>query len=168
MGKDCEDSFHPSASMCVDRIRIDALARFPSLHVHAEDEEPHAERSFTKERGQLDPGDQLGCKPRRQEVREAIDQVGQAVKRQQNADGFGKKGRPMHQVGHADDVEAKEHRVDAVVNRRQTQGQICQRIQLCCRKSTRMVIAAEKDQRCELIDEAGGLNGGCDQDEEHV
>jgi hypothetical protein len=60
----------------------------------------------------------MGCKLRCQEVREAIDQVGQAVDRQQDADGSGKERRPEHQVRRAEDVEAKEQRVDAVVDRR--------------------------------------------------
>src|SRR5205823_282899 len=62
----------------------------------------------------------------------------------------------------------KEHRVDAVVDPRQDDGQVRQRLQLCRRKSARIGSAAQKDQRCELVQEAGGLDGGRDQDEERV
>src|SRR5919206_3700620 len=61
----------------------------PSLDVDAHDEEPQAERSFTDERGELDPGDQVGREPWCQDVGEAVDQVGHAVDHQQDTDGSG-------------------------------------------------------------------------------
>jgi len=54
------------------------------------------------------------------------------------------------------------------VDPRQDGGQVRQRLQLCRRKSARRGSAAQKDQRCELVEEAGGLDGRRDQDEERV
>src|SRR5205807_2987944 len=112
------------------------------------------ERSFTKERRQLDPWNQLRCEAWCQHGREAIDEVGQAVDRQQDSDGSGNELRLVHQVRHEEDVEAKEDGVDVVIDRRKVARQVGKRLQLSRRKSIRIGSAAQKGQRCELVDDA--------------
>ena len=58
--------------------------------------------------------------------------------------------------------------MNAVVDVRQVPGQVRQRLELCGGKSARIGLAAQQGQRCELIEDAGGLDGGRDQDEERV
>src|SRR5207302_7653109 len=89
----------------------------PALDVETDHEEPQAERSLAEERGESDPGVQLGCESRCQQSGEAVGQVYQAVDREQDADDSGEEGRPEYEVGQADDVDAEEHRVDGVVDR---------------------------------------------------
>ena len=47
-------------------------------------------------------------------------------------------------------------------------GHVRQRLQLCRRQSARIGSAAQKNQRCEFVEQAAGLNGGRDQDQERV
>src|SRR5438445_3075336 len=49
-----------------------ARALLPSLGVHARYQEPQAERSFAKERGQLDPGDEVEGEGGCEEIRDAV------------------------------------------------------------------------------------------------
>src|SRR4051812_21038181 len=102
----------------------------PFLGVDAYDEEPQAEGSFADERGELDPGDQIGGEPGCENVGEAVDQVSDAIDRQQDTDGSGQEPRPEHQVCHAEDVEAEEHGVDGVAGMGQVAGQMRQGLQL--------------------------------------
>ena len=71
----------------------------PPLEVYAEREEPQAESSFSQGRGQLDPGGQVSGQARRQEGREAVEEVGEAVDGQQSGDGSRQESGPVHKVG---------------------------------------------------------------------
>jgi hypothetical protein len=100
----------------------------------------------------------MGGEPWCQEIREAVDQVRHAVDRQQDADGTGHKPRLEHQIRQAEDVKAEEHGVHVVAAIRQSAGQGCQRLKLCRWQGAGKGPAAQKRQRCELMDEASGLD----------
>src|SRR5437899_2078304 len=101
-----------------------ARALLPSLGVHACYQEPQAERSFAKERGQLDPGDEVEGEGGCEEIRDAVREVRESAKRQQDADHPRKEGRPEYEVSDADAIAAKEDRADAVADLRQVGGHI--------------------------------------------
>jgi hypothetical protein len=110
----------------------------------------------------------MGGEPWCQEIREAVDKTCQAVDRQQDADGTGHEPRLEHQVRQTEDVKAEERGVHVVAAIRQSAGQGCQRLELCWWQGADKGPAAQKGQRCELVDEASGLDCGRDEDENAV
>jgi len=91
-------------------MRCDGLF-LPSWNVHAHHKEPQAQRYFCDSCSHK-IGEDAGLQPRRKKERETVDEVAQALDRQQHAYESGKEGRPKNQIYEREAIESKKYQAD--------------------------------------------------------